>query len=285
MSTDEPRVREPAVAGLFYPGPAKELASGVDGLLAEAVHASDQRPTQRRVLRGIVVPHAGYGYSGPIAATAYALLAAQVTCPRRIVILGPSHFEPMQGWAVPTHSAWRTPLGEVPLDDATRRIAVDSGAVADDGPHRSEHSIEVQLPFIQRVCPGVPVLPIAVGGHTPGTAVALLATIMSQDAMLVISTDLSHYHETATARRLDSRSAAAIVALDYASLEPEDACGRDALRAGIAWAHSTALDVRLLDLRNSADTAGDPRRVVGYGAFAIDAPREDGRETRSGVEG
>ncbi len=270
MSTDEQQVREPVVAGSFYPGSAKDLASSVDGLLANVVPASDQWPTQRSTLRGIVVPHAGYLYSGPIAATAYAFLATQGPYPRRIVMLGPSHFQPLRGWAVPTHGAWRTPLGEVLLDDSTRRIALDEGAIADDGPHRSEHSLEVQLPFIQRVCPGVPVLPIAVGRHSPGQAAELLTAIMTEDALLVISTDLSHYHDADTARRLDSRTAASIVALDRASLDDESACGCDALRASIAWARSAGLDVRLLDLRNSADTAGDPRRVVGYGAFAIE---------------
>jgi len=268
--TDELQVREPAVAGSFYPGSAKGLASSVDGMLADVRRASDQWPTRRHPLRGIVVPHAGYPYSGPIAATAYALLAAHGQRLRRIVIVGPSHFQPLQGWAVPTHRAWRTPLGEVVLDDSTRRIALDKGAVADDDPHRSEHSLEVQLPFIQRVCPGVPVLPIAVGQRPPRQAADLLSAIMTEDTMLVVSTDLSHYHDADTARRLDSRSAAAIVAFDHESLEPWDACGFDALRASIAWAHSAALDIRLLDLRSSADTAGDPGRVVGYGAFAIE---------------
>ena len=272
MSTSaaEPQVREPAVAGIFYPDSAKDLASNVDGLLADVRCASDQAPTERPTLRGIVVPHAGYPYSGPIAATAYALLVARGPRPRHIVILGPSHFQPVQGWAVPTHKAWRTPLGEVLLDDTTRRIALDGGAVADDGPHRSEHSLEVQLPFIQRVCPGVPVLPIAVGRHSPRQTVSLLTTVMTEDAILVVSTDLSHYRDADTARRLDSRSAAAVVALDYESLDYQSACGCDALRTGIAWARSAGLDARLLDLRSSADTAGDPRRVVGYGAFAIE---------------
>jgi AmmeMemoRadiSam system protein B len=271
-STDEPQVREPAVAGSFYPDSAKVLASSVDGLIADVRRASDQWPTGRHPLRGIVVPHAGYPYSGPIAATAYALLAAQEPRPRRIVIVGPSHFQPLQGWAVPTHRAWRTPLGEVPLDDSTRRIALDEGAIADDDPHRSEHSLEVQLPFIQRVCPGVPVLPIAVGRHSPRQAADLLAAIMTEDTVLVVSTDLSHYHDADTARRLDSRSAAAIVALDHTSLDVENACGCAALRAGIVWTHSAGLKARLLDLRSSADTAGDPREVVGYGAFAIERP-------------
>jgi AmmeMemoRadiSam system protein B len=274
VNTDGRRVRAPIAAGTFYPGSAKDLAADVDGLLANGDPASDQPPTRDRVLRAIVVPHAGYLYSGPIAATAYALLAAQGPHPRRIVILGPSHFQPLRGFAVPTHRAWLTPLGEVQLDDRTRRIALEVGAIEDDDPHRMEHSLEVQLPFVQRVGPGIPVLPIAVGGHSAGQAVDLLTAIMSEDALLVVSSDLSHYHQTDIARRLDSRTAAAIVALDHASLDPEDACGCDALKAGIAWAHSAALEGRLLDLRNSADTVGDPNRVVGYGAFAIDAALE-----------
>jgi AmmeMemoRadiSam system protein B len=269
-SADQPQVREPAVAGSFYPDSANVLASSVDGLLADARRASDQWPTRRHPLRGIVVPHAGYPYSGPIAATAYALLAAQEPHPRRIVIVGPSHFQALQGWAVPTHRAWRTPLGEVELDDTTRRIALDEGAIADDDPHRSEHSLEVQLPFIQRVCPGVPVLPIAVGQQPPREATEMFTAIMTEDTMLVVSTDLSHDHDADTARRLDSRSAAAIVALDHESLDPPDACGCSALRSSIAWALDAGLHARLLDLRSSADTAGDRRRVVGYGAFALE---------------
>ncbi|MFV2064454.1 MAG: AmmeMemoRadiSam system protein B, partial [Chloroflexota bacterium] len=123
---------------------------------------------------------------------------------------------------------------------------------------------------IQRVCPGVPVLPIAVGQHPPRQAADLLESIMTDGAMLVVSTDLSHYLDADTARRLDTLTAAAIVALDHMSLDPEHACGCDALRASISWAHSAGLDARLLDLRSSADTAGDPRKVVGYGAFAIE---------------
>lgn len=269
-SGDERRVRGPVAAGSFYPGSATVLAADVDALLADAIGAGAAVPAPTSNLRGLIVPHAGYRYSGPIAATAYALLATRGPHPRRIVILGPSHFEPLWGWAVPTHTAWRTPFGEVPLDDAARRMAVDRGAVADDGPHRSEHSLEVQLPFLQRVCPGVPVLPVAVGKHEEGQAADLLTELVTRDTLLVVSTDLSHYRDAESARRLDSRTATAVVALDAARLRPELACGYDALRAGIAWARSAALDVRLLDLRSSADTAGDPGRVVGYGAFAIE---------------
>jgi hypothetical protein len=186
-----------------------------------------------------------------------------------MVIIGPSHFEPLRGSAVPTHEAWLTPLGKVPIDERTRQTALAQGALADDRPHRSEHSIEVQLPFIGRIWPDTPVIPIAVGSVEPDAGAELLAAILPEDAMLVVSSDLSHYHDADTARRLDARCAAAIEDLDDTSLGPEQACGHDALRVAMAWARRLGLQASLLDLRNSSDTGGDAISVVGYGSFAL----------------
>jgi AmmeMemoRadiSam system protein B len=246
------------------------VAADVDDLLATAttIAASAGRPSVGAV-RGIVTPHAGYVYSGPIAATAYAVAAVPGRRPARVVILGPSHFEPLRGLAVPSHLAWRTPLGDVTIDAAARRTLVDAGVALDDRAHRSEHSIEVQLPFVLRCFPGVPVLPVAVGWGDPVRGADLVAQVLTGDTLLVVSTDLSHYHDAKTARALDARTAAAVEALDLERLSPEDACGVDALRVGVAWARRHGWQIRLLDVRNSADTAGDPDRVVGYGAFAI----------------
>ena len=213
-------------------------------------------------------------YSGPIAATAYAFLATAVRPtmrPRRIVIMGPSHFEPLGGLAVTGARAWRTPLGDAVVDASGRDLIVSAGARVDEVVHRREHSIEVQLPFIQRCFPDVPVLPVAVGTGAPERGARTLAAALTDDALLVVSSDLSHYLDADTARRLDADTAAAIERLDLERLRSGDACGVDALRVGMAWARSGGYRIRTLDLRNSADTAGDPTRVVGYGAFAITA--------------
>ena len=140
------------------------------------------------------------------------------------------------------------------------------------GPTDREHSIEVQLPFVQRIWPGLPVLPIAVGEGAAEVGARLLARVVSEGAILVVSTDLSHYHDAATAHRLDARTAAAIEALDEGSIDPEDACGSQAVRVALAWARDAGLRARLLERRDSRDAGGDANRVVGYGAFTIEPP-------------
>ena len=256
------KTRSPIAAGSFYPASADRLRAEVDALLASAPVWSG--PAVHR----IVVPHAGYLYSGAIAASAYACLAAGAE-PARIVIAGPSHFVPLRGLAVTGATAWRTPLGDVAIDEAGREALVAAGAVVDEAHHRSEHSLEVQLPFLQRCCAGVPALPIAVGQGSPVEAARIIGAALEEGAVLVVSTDLSHYHDAATARRHDTRTAAAVEALDFEAIGRADACGADPLRAAMAWARVQRNRIELLDLRNSADTAGEPGRVVGYGAFAI----------------
>lgn len=215
----------------------------------------------------IVVPHAGYVYSGSVAAAAYSLLRANA--PLRAALLGPAHFVTLLGTAVPEVGAWATPLGEVPIDAELREVAVRCGATVDDGPHVLEHSLEVQLPFLQRISGGrLSVLPVAVG-VTPPEEVARLIAALVDEALVVISTDLSHYHEDAIARRLDRMTADTVLAKNAPALGPYDACGVYALRGALAFADRRHLDVRLLDLRTSADATGDVQRVVGYGAFAL----------------
>jgi AmmeMemoRadiSam system protein B len=266
------RVRPTAAAGSFYPGSAHALAAEVDALIADVRELPEAVPADVSV-RGAIVPHAGYVYSGPVAASAYALLASEAEPPVRIVILGPSHFVPLRGLAVPSHRAWRTPLGELAIDDEARQALLAAGAVADDAAHGREHSIEVQLPFIQRCFAGVPLLPVAVGAVDAREAAASLDPLLTETALLVVSTDLSHYRDHATARQLDERTAAAVEALDGAAVRPDDACGSQALRVAMAWASWSGARIALLDLRDSSDTAGDASRVVGYGAFAITTPR------------
>jgi MEMO1 family protein len=263
MKTD--RVRMPVAAGTFYPGDRGELAAVIGRLLADGAGPTIEGP----VPAGVIVPHAGYRYSGPVAATAYALLRPVP----RVLLLGPAHFAPLSGCAVPAAAAWATPLGEVPIDPELRDEAVASGAVVDDEPHQPEHSLEVQLPFLQTVMhDGFTVLPVAAGECAPGAVASLIETLGKlADRLVVVSTDLSHYHDAATARRLDRRTADAVLTRDVGAIGPGDACGVFALRGAVEYARRNDLEIRLLDLRNSADTAGDPSRVVGYGAFALSA--------------
>jgi AmmeMemoRadiSam system protein B len=220
-------------------------------------------------LRALVVPHAGYVYSGAVAATAFATLAPE-TRALRVVLVGPSHFTPLRGVAVSGADGWETPLGTVPIDGDLREAAVAAGAAVDDEPHAEDHALEVELPFLQqRVGEGLRVLPAAVGGAEVESA-DVVATL-AEDALIVVSTDLSHYHDDATARRLDRRTADAVLALDASAIRASDACGADALRCLLVHARRAGWDCTQLDLRTSADASDDVERVVGYGAFAFTA--------------
>jgi MEMO1 family protein len=253
--------RQPAAAGSFYPADAATLARLVDGLLAAA---PPSRPAGE--VRALVVPHAGYAYSGAVAAAAFATLPARVF--DRVALLGPSHFTALHGAAVSGAEAWRTPLGTVPVDDALRISTIAAGAVVDDRPHRDDHALEVELPFLQRCAgAGLRVLPVAVGNG--GAETAPLYATLADAALIVVSSDLSHYHDDATARGLDRRTAQAVLALDDGAIGDRDACGAAALRGLLLHARRAGWACTLVDLRTSADASGDLRHVVGYGAFAF----------------
>ncbi|MGZ5429822.1 MAG: AmmeMemoRadiSam system protein B [Thermoanaerobaculia bacterium] len=260
------RVRTPAVAGTFYPARPGELKRMVDDLLAGAL-----TPEGAPSPAALVVPHAGYVYSGPVAATAYARLRGTAASISRVVAFGPVHYVPVRGAAVPAADAWATPLGEVPIDPVLRERAVARGAAVDDRPHAPEHALEVQLPFLQRVlAPGFSFLPVAVSDLSAGETADLIDAFFGETGTLVlVSTDLSHYHDLETARRLDRRTADTILARDASALSGEDACGFYPLRGLMDLARRKDLPIELLDLRTSGDTAGDPGRVVGYSAFAV----------------
>lgn len=256
------RVRQPAVAGTFYPSDGATLGAAVENLLWGVPTAPPPR--------GMIVPHAGYIYSGPVAASAYALLRDGAPAIERVVLAGPAHFVPLDGAAVPAATGWRTPLGLVPIDPDLVQRARSLGALVDDKPHAAEHALEVQLPFLQVVLGNdVAILPLAVGVADARWVGDLLGALIEPGVLLVVSTDLSHYYSDETAKRLDRRTAAAITARTPDAIGPEDACGVFALRGALEWSRRADLAVRLLDLRTSADTAGDASRVVGYGAFAI----------------
>jgi MEMO1 family protein len=260
--------RPSAVAGSFYPSDPAALRRAVAAHLAGVAPPGDR--ADAGTPKALIAPHAGYVYSGPIAATAYQTLAAARGTVRRVVLAGPAHFVPVRGVAVSSADAFATPLGPVTVDDAarTRALAVD-GTVVDDAAHAGEHSLEVHLPFLTEVLGPVPVLPLLVGRAAPVVLADVLDALWGDDeTRVVVSTDLSHYHDDAAAKAIDRETADAIVAR-CDTLDPERACGAGAVLGLLEAARRHGLNVRLLDLRTSADTSGDPWRVVGYGAFAL----------------
>ncbi len=262
----EQAVRPPAVAGTFYPRDAATLARTVRDLLGGVTS-----PGVPRAPAALVVPHAGYVYSGPVAATAYRSLVPYARRYQRVALFGPAHFVPFRGLALPSSSAFATPLGEVPVDaEGRQRLSTLPYVRISDEPHEPEHSLEVQLPFLQVVLPGRPVLPVACGDAEPEeVAEAMERALEGDGALLLVSTDLSHYFDWATARRLDEETARAVESLRPDALGPVSTCGRVPLRGLLIWAAARNLEPVRLDLRNSGDTAGDPARVVGYGAWAF----------------
>jgi AmmeMemoRadiSam system protein B len=267
MPSADPAIRPPAVAGSFYPSDAGTLGETVNRLLARA-----DPPAIDGSLRALIVPHAGYVYSGPIAASAYAVLHRESPLPRCIGLLGPSHFVPFRGVALPEADGLATPLGIVPVDPFAASLPQRFGPVLrSERAHRREHSLEVQLPFLQAVLPaGFTVLPMLVGDATPAEVAEIIELLSDRPGTLVlISTDLSHYLPAEEAREVDRRTCAIVTAGDVEKLEPEMACGHHPLAGLMLAAQRREWVTELLDLRNSSDTAGDPERVVGYGAFAV----------------
>jgi len=268
--TADVRVRSPAVAGRFYPGDRGALraavAEYVDGASAAHCAADTTAP------KAIIGPHAGYMYSGPIAGSAYASVAPSRGVVKRVVLVGPVHRVPIDGLAIPSADALVTPLGSVDVDRDARDVAVGcAGVTVDDRAHAEEHSLEVHLPFIQHVLgPDVLVVPIVVGRAATQTVAAVLDALWGgSETLVVVSSDLSHYHPSAVARSRDLRTANAIVHREIDAIGPHDACGAVPIQGLLTAAHGLDLDVILLDLRNSGDTAGPTDRVVGYGAFAL----------------
>ena len=258
------RVRPAAVAGRFYPANAAALADLVDASLGGVAVAGP-------LPKALIVPHAGYVYSGPIAASAYATLRPYRHRIHRVVLLGPAHFVRVTALAISSADAFATPLGSVEIDDELRRRALALPQVhIDDRAHAREHSLEVQLPFLQRVLDRYTILPLVVGNARPDEVADVLEQVArGTNTLVVISSDLSHYHDYATATVRDRRTAEAIVARRSDDIGPEDACGVTGIRGVLELARRQDLGVRLLDLRNAGDTAGLMDEVVGYGAFAL----------------
>jgi AmmeMemoRadiSam system protein B len=255
-------LRPAAVSGTFYPASRAALASLVDSYLAEV-----RVPGDAPVPKAIIVPHAGYRYSGPVAAAAFARLRKAGPRIKRVILLGPAHHFALRGMVAPRARGMSTPLGVVEIDEeALAPLHIGVSEVA----HALEHSLEVELPFLQRVAPRARIVPIAVG-HAPAEDVAavLAACWGHQETAVVVSSDLSHYLTYEEARVRDRASADAIVALDAKAVAPERACGAASIAGLLTVARARRLRGELFDLRSSGDTAGEHGRVVGYGAFGF----------------
>lgn len=259
-------VRRPAVAGRFYPADARALRA----MIAEYVETAP--PADGPAPKAIIAPHAGYVYSGPIAGSAYARLAPDRDLVSRVVLLGPAHRVPFYGLAATTADAWETPLGRVPIDhDAIARLASLPFVTIAEHPHDLEHSLEVHVPFLQEVLGDFSLVPLAVGDATPEeVAEALDALWGGPETRIVVSSDLSHYHDYETARRLDAETSRNIESLAYERIEFGDACGRNPINGLLATARRRGMRAEAIDLRNSGDTAGPHDQVVGYGAYVVE---------------
>lgn len=260
-----PPIRPAAVAGRFYPDDREQLTAMVQGLLGVA-------QTSLAAPKALIAPHAGYVYSGPIAANAYARLWGARAIIKRVVLVGPSHHFPLHGLAVCGAEAFASPLGQLPVDkDAIAAVTGLPGVTRCDRAHTLEHSLEVQLPFLQTVLEDFTLVPLVVGDSPPQTVGRVLETLWGgRETLIIVSSDLSHFHDYETAVRVDGATARAIEALRLEDIDYPHACGRDPIRGLLYTARRKDLSAQTIDLRNSADTAGPPHRVVGYGAFSLE---------------
>lgn len=262
------RLREPSVAGTFYPDDAAELRALLDRLLGEV------KARKLDGLRALVCPHAGYRYSGPVAASAFKQLAGHSF--DQVVVMAPSHHVAFRGVAIPDVDAFRTPLGNVPIAARARELVREPPFVLDSAPHRREHSLEVELPFLQRVLERFELIPLVFGAVDEAEVARKLGPLVGPRTLLVASSDLSHYHSYDTAVSLDRAAVDAVLRLDPAAFAEAEACGRGPVLTLLYLARERGWKAELLDYRNSGDTAGDRSRVVGYAAIAF---CESGRST------
>ncbi|MBT4769920.1 MAG: AmmeMemoRadiSam system protein B [Rhodospirillaceae bacterium] len=267
MSDNTPQVRPAAVAGSFYPGDSAQLAATVRGYL-DAIPEADLGPAPK----AIIVPHAGYIYSGPVAATAYARLRRKAGEITRVVLIGPAHTLLLDGMAVPSATGFATPLGVVPVDRAAiSEILSLPGVELNDEAHIREHALEVHLPFLMECLGQFSLVPILVGGARPTDVAKVLDCLWGgPETLIVVSSDLSHYHDYETATKMDTATTQAIEALEGSALKQDQACGSVPIRGLLDLARQKGMSAHVIDQRNSGDTAGPHDEVVGYGAYVLD---------------
>jgi len=263
--------RPTAVAGLFYPAEREQLHNDVQGYL-RAVDTTDSLP----VPKAIIAPHAGYVYSGPVAASAYARLQPARDRIRRVVLLGPSHRVAFRGIATSSADAFNTPLGLINLDrDAIQSLLALPQVQQLDEAHAQEHSLEVHLPFLQETINNFQLVPLVVGDASPGEVAEVLEQLWGdEETLIVVSSDLSHYHDYTTAQQMDCATSAAIESLQIDNIHGDNACGSAPVNGLLYLAKQRGLHGQTIDLRNSFDTAGNNNpgsksRVVGYGAYVF----------------
>ena len=256
-------IRPAAVAGLFYPGDPRTLTDMVSGLLRAA-------PASSTDARALIAPHAGYIYSGPVAASAYVQLDARRQSTRRVLLLGPSHRVAFTGLALSSAEYYATPAGDFAIDTAAcRALAALPQVRVLDAAHAEEHSLEVHLPFLRAVLDDFLLVPVVVGDADADEVAEVIDSVWtSAETLVVVSSDLSHYLDYESARRVDGETTRAIEARAR-DLRPQQACGCRPINGLMKVAEERDLQVTTLDVRNSGDTAGDRSRVVGYGAYAL----------------
>jgi AmmeMemoRadiSam system protein B/AmmeMemoRadiSam system protein A len=260
-------IRPPAVAGMFYPADFAEANRQLTAFLAEAKHPA----AGARSPKALIAPHAGWVYSGPIAASAYAQLTRLKGKIQRVVLLGPSHRVAFRGIALSGADEWASPLGAVPLDrDGAEALKVVPGVGLLDQAHAQEHSLEVHVPFLQAVLGEFKLLPLVVGDVSPEMVAAVIDAVWGgAETLIVVSTDLSHFLDYAGCQSQDRATIAAIEDFDPAAIQRDGACGRIPVGGLLVSAKRRGMDIVTLDVRNSGDTAGDKSRVVGYGSWAL----------------
>jgi len=260
-----PRVRPPAVAGQFYPDDPKILRALVRRYLREAPHGSGAPP------KAVIAPHAGLVYSGPIAASAYAQIEPLRDRIERVVLLGPAHRVYVRGLAAPAADSFASPLGPVAIDqEAIAGILELPQVVESSEAHAFEHSLEVHLPFLQEILADFTLVPLVVGDATGGDVACVLERLWGgEETLIVVSSDLSHYHDYATACGMDAETSRAIEALQPDTIDREAACGRTPVQGLLLSAREHGLRAKAIDIRNSGDTAGPRDSVVGYGAYVF----------------
>src|SRR5215831_9025559 len=254
-----------SVAGTFYPADPAELAAGVDGSLSRA------NPPLLSP-KAVIAPHAGHIYSGDIAAAAYRLLAQRKGEIKRVILMGPNHRKPLRGMALSPADAWATPFGPLPVAPVARDMLMrQPGVVVDPAPFVNEHSLEVHLPFIHRALGEVRVLPILVGQASMESVSSALDLLWGgPETAIIVSSDLSHYHDYATCQAKDEETTIAIERLQPQGCDGDRACGRFSIHGLLDQAQRRDLRETALDVRNSGDTHGPRDRVVGYGSFAFE---------------
>jgi len=263
MATDR-TIRPPAFAGAFYPASPNRLQKDLETYLDQAT------PPEITHVRALVAPHAGYVYSGGVAAFAYKLLGEQPVTPKRIYLLGPAHRVPFHGVSMTDYRAFKTPLGDHPLDTEKIQQLAASGKVFNtlSAPHTPEHCLEVHIPFIQTVCPSVPVVPMLFGQVDPVIVGKLLNETLEPEDLIIVSSDLSHFHENEKAHILDRQFLDALLTGDLIGVAHGEACGNAPAIALMTVAQQQGWTPQLLDYRTSGDVTGEVRQVVGYASVA-----------------